>query len=137
MRGGLGVRGQWRYHSPPSTPTATVIGCWEHQCVTGAGGVGGEVREGVTGNRIRVLVRRYKEGGPVVPKGTLRAPVSPFQTTVWHYGNNRQGDTQGGWADGAPRTFTKKREQWKKRRRLGEQTDNHRRPQATRTRISH
>lgn len=23
--------------------------------------------------------------GPVVPKGTLRAPVSPFQTTVWRY----------------------------------------------------
>lgn len=24
----------------------------------------------------------------MVPKGTLRAPVSPFQTTVWCYGNS-------------------------------------------------
>lgn len=35
---------------------------------------------GVDGGGVRVYRR-----GPVVPKGTLRAPVSPFQTTVWRY----------------------------------------------------
>lgn len=61
----------------------------------------------------------------MVPKGTLRAPVSPFQTTVWHYGDSEHEETCG--SEG----HTKKRERWKKRRRGSEQSDNHRRPQAT------
>lgn len=64
--------------------------------------------------------------GPVVPKGTLRAPVSPFQTTVWRYNRTTRAVLFRGGGQ------TKKRERWKERRRGGEQTDNHRRSQATR-----
>lgn len=39
-------------------------------------------KRGVDGGGVRVSANRR---GPVVPKGTLRAPVSPFQTTVWCY----------------------------------------------------
>lgn len=38
----------------------------------------------------------------MVPKGTLRAPVSPFQTTVWRYvggGRRTRGDFSG-WGGG-------------------------------------
>lgn len=66
----------------------------------------------------------------MVPKGTLRAPVSPFQTTVWHYGDSEHlglGDQDNQNIDGG---HMYNRERWKKRRG-GEQTDNHRRPQAT------
>lgn len=89
---------------------------------------------------IRKFGATLTEGGPVVPKGTLRAPVSPFQTTVWRYGDKRtRGDLGGNQNIAGGRT--KKRERWKKRRRGGEQTDNHRRPQATlirmQTSISH
>lgn len=67
--------------------------------------------------------------GPVVPKGTLRAPVSPFQTTVWHYGDSEHeeiwGLGVGGGYQNKDRGHTEKRERWKKRRRGGEQTDNH------------
>lgn len=46
------------------------------RAVWGVGGGGVDVK-GVWGSTNR--------RGPVVPKGTLRAPVSPFQTTVWCY----------------------------------------------------
>lgn len=67
-----------------------------------------------------------QNGASVVPKGTLRAPVSPFQTTVWRYVGKGKVVVVG--RTGGNRT--KKRERWKKRRRGGEQTDKHRRPQA-------
>lgn len=92
MRGGLGVGGRWRCkivttaHSPPSTPSGagnsvdrmlgTPVCDWEQ--VEDSGGEDGDKKFGVRLNR----------RGPVVPKGTLRAPVSPFQTTVWRYGDS-------------------------------------------------
>lgn len=45
---------------------------------------------------IRKFGATLTEGGPVVPKGTLRAPVSPFQTTVWRYGDKRTRGDLGG-----------------------------------------
>ncbi len=35
----------------------------------------------------------------MVPKGTLRAPVSPFQTTVWRYGDSGHEEI---WGSGEP-----------------------------------
>lgn len=65
----------------------------------------------------------------MVPKGTLRAPVSPFKTTVWRYGDSGHGETCG---VGETRTKTEVvRRRGRGVRRGGEQTDNHRRPQAT------
>lgn len=62
-------------HSPPSTLTGTE-----------------NSEERMLGIVLRNSVGRggewwvdAKRRGPVVPKGTLRAPVSPFQTTVWCY----------------------------------------------------
>lgn len=70
--------------------------------------------------------------GPMVPKGTPRAPVSPFQTTVWHSGNSVHitRRLQGRGTQNTRGGQTKKRGRWKKRKG-GEQTDDHKCPQAT------
>lgn len=117
---GGGVESSRLVHAPLLPPLQVLrtvwVGCWESQSMT-------QEEEG----EIWCDANRT---GPVVPKATLRAPVSPFQTTVWRYGHRRTGgDLEGNQNRNGGRT--KNRERWKKRRRGGEQTDNHRRPQAT------
>lgn len=67
--------------SPPSTPTQAEKRCRSDGKDTRLEGGGWEKRGG-DGEGVRASANRR---GPVVPKGTLRAPVSPFQTTVWRY----------------------------------------------------
>lgn len=109
--------------SPPSTPTDAEKRCRSDVNDTRLKGEEWGKR-GVDGGSVRVSANRR---GPVVPKGTLRAPVSPFQTTVWRYNRKTRAVLFCGGGGGQ----TKKRERWKERRRGGEQTDNHRRSQAT------
>lgn len=72
-------------HSPPSTPTGTEnsVGQMLGTPVCHWGSGGGQWW--VNGDKKFCAVPT--EGGPVVPKGTLRVPVPPFQTTVWRYGD--------------------------------------------------
>lgn len=139
MRGGSGVGGRWRCkiivttsHSPPSTLTGTENSVDQM--------LGTPVCDWDWGGRGAVVGKCGGEGGiwcnanrrvPGGSKGdTEGACVSLPNHCVALWG---QADTRR-FGGGETRTYrgrTTKRERWKKRRRGGEQTDNHRRPQAT------
>lgn len=101
--GGLGVGGRWRckiHRDYCTLPFLHPYKYWE-QCRLDAGDTsvcdgGQEEDRGGVKKFGATLTRR----GPVVPKGTLRAPVSPFQTTVWHYGDSEHEEFWGGGGRG-------------------------------------